>query len=59
LAAVWNREFPELALHPFHEGPFAGFASVGFDGHLFVMLFESPAALFIGRPERNSANCRF
>jgi hypothetical protein len=56
LAAVWKREFPELALQPFHDGPLDGFASVGFEAHLFVILFESPASLFIGRPDRNSAN---
>src|SRR6185436_1333524 len=55
-AAVWNRAFCTPAPQPFQEGPLAGLAIVGFDEHLFVMVFESPAALFIGRPERNSEN---
>src|SRR5262245_16080677 len=59
LAAVWNRAFCTPAPQPFHDGPLAGFVMVGLDGHLLVMVFESPATLFIGRPERNSANCRF
>src|SRR5436190_4117450 len=58
-AAVWNRAFFSPAPQPFHDGPLAGLAIGGFEAHLFVIDFESPAALFMGRPERNSANCRF